>query len=119
MQPSRNISQPLYPSTRSPLPAVRVPPSPTCNSHSPTASPANASGFLLTALSNARTNTRLSALSNLRASDKALTLSRSFCDRFTQADLSMKNRVPLYKGQTASRRSVENREVRDLYYAAF
>src|SRR4029077_10460749 len=30
----------------------------------------------------------------------------------------LKNRVPLYKEQTASRRSVENREVRDLHYAA-
>ena len=30
----------------------------------------------------------------------------------------LKNRVPPYKGQTASRRSVEIREVRDLHYAA-
>jgi hypothetical protein len=30
----------------------------------------------------------------------------------------LKNRVPLLKRQTASRRSVENREVRDLHYAA-
>src|SRR5579864_3144679 len=33
-----------------------------CNCHSPTASAANASGFLLTALSNARTNTRSTTL---------------------------------------------------------
>src|SRR6516165_2524142 len=35
--------------------------------------------------------------------------------RFTNADLST-NRVPLCKEQTASRRSVKNREVRDLHY---
>ena len=43
------------------------------NSHSPAASAANASGFLLTALSNARPNARCSTLFQLRASDKALT----------------------------------------------
>jgi len=46
MQPPRNISQRPYRSTRSPRPGVPVPPSPACNSHSPTASDANASGFL-------------------------------------------------------------------------
>src|SRR5262249_14053882 len=46
-------------------------------------------------------------------STPGLPISRSFCDRFTQTDLSMKNREPLYEGQTASRRSVENREVRN------
>jgi hypothetical protein len=69
----QHLSTDLIDSITTP-PAVRVPPSPTCNSHGPTASAANASGFLLTALSNARINTCWSALSNLRASDKALTL---------------------------------------------
>jgi hypothetical protein len=32
--------------------------------------------------------------------------------------VALKNRVPLYEGQTASRRSVQNRGVRDLHYAA-
>jgi hypothetical protein len=30
----------------------------------------------------------------------------------------LKKSLPLYKGQTASRRSVENGEIRDLHYAA-
>ena len=45
--------------------AVRVPDLPTCNSHSPTASAANVSGFLLTALSNARTDTPSNTLPHL------------------------------------------------------
>jgi hypothetical protein len=46
---------------------------PTYNSHRPTASAANASGFLLTALSNARPNLVAQHSSCLRASHKALT----------------------------------------------
>ena len=49
------------------------------NFHRP-ASAANASGFLLTALSNARRSTHFAAFSGLRASDKALTSSVN--DRF-------------------------------------
>ena len=51
----------------------RVPLPPTFNPHSSTASAANASGFLLTALSNARDNTHSHAFCPVRASDKALT----------------------------------------------
>ena len=41
---------------------VRLRPSTTCNAHSPTASAANVSGFIQTALSNARSNTRSTTL---------------------------------------------------------
>jgi hypothetical protein len=74
MQLPRNISNTRIGRLAHHAHAVRVPDLPTCNSHSPTASAANASGFLLTALSNARTDTLVQTHSSaLRASDKALT----------------------------------------------
>jgi hypothetical protein len=55
-QPPCSIREPPHQTTPS-LPTQPRPASATCNSHRPTASAASASGFLLTALSNARTNT--------------------------------------------------------------
>jgi len=72
MQPPRDTGDPPDCSTRSTT-GTRSPLLPTCNSHKPTASAANASGFLLTALSNARTALMSPHALTLRASDKALT----------------------------------------------
>src|SRR6516165_12410137 len=68
---------------------------PTCNSHRP-ASAANASGFLLTPLSNARPNTPSSAFCRVRASDKAVTSPRSNPD-----DLSSPTWQPKERGELA------------------
>src|SRR5580765_6288705 len=72
MSPPCSIREPPDQMTRS-LPPPPRPSPPTFNSHSPAAPPANASGFLLTALSNARPNLVAQHSSCLRASDKALT----------------------------------------------
>ncbi|MGC2058020.1 MAG: hypothetical protein WA653_07140, partial [Candidatus Sulfotelmatobacter sp.] len=72
--PCNTYERPGY-AARSPIHTSRVPLPPTFNPHSSTASAANASGFLLTALSNARDNTHSHAFCPVRASDKALTSS--------------------------------------------
>src|SRR5262244_597145 len=73
MQPPCNISQPPHRSARSLLLRRPRPSSATFNSHRPTASAANASGFLLTVLSKARHNiVATPSHSRMRASDKTL-----------------------------------------------